>query len=59
MYESQYYMLDSYTNVDGQPTILRMETGSSKLQIPHFLRLVREVTADENYTTKNMAMRDF
>ena len=50
-------MVESYANVDGQPSILRIETTTEgqKFTIPPFLQVLREVTDDPYYETCNMA----
>lgn len=50
-------MVESYANVDGQPSILRIETTTEgqKFAIPPFLQVLREVTDDPFYETGNMA----
>jgi len=61
IYERQYFMVESFTNVDGSPSILRIETtgDGKKLSIPPFLKIVREVTDNPFYNTKQMATYDY
>ena len=48
IFESQYFMVESFSNVDGSPSLLRIETTDErkKITIPPFLRVLREVTND-------------
>ena len=49
--------MESYANVDGQPSILRIETTTEgqKFNIPPFLQVLRDVTDDPYYETNVMA----
>lgn len=57
IYERQYFMVESFTNVDGTPSILRIETTGEgqKIKIPPFLKVLRDVTDEVQYKTKSMA----
>lgn len=57
IHERNYFLVESYANVDGQPSILRIETTTEgqKFAIPPFLHVLREVTDDPFYETSNMA----
>ena len=51
-------MVESCANIDGSPNILRIETTEKEDQqyiIPSFIKILREVTDDPNYETKNMS----
>jgi hypothetical protein len=51
-------MVESFANIDGSPNILRIETtgiDDQQFIIPPFIKILREVTDDQNYETKNMA----
>jgi hypothetical protein len=54
-------MVESFTNVEGQPSILRVETSgdNDKLKIPPFVRVLREVTGEDQYESVNMADLDY
>jgi len=58
-------MVESFTNVDGQPSILRVETSdyddgdNNNLKIPPFVRVLREVTNEDQYESVNMADLDY
>ena len=47
-------------NVDGQPSLLRIESSKEhkQLSIPSFLDVIREVTHDNNYVGSKMAETD-
>ena len=57
IFEQQYFMVETFLNIDGKPNFLRIETSKEhrELKIPAFLSLIREVTHDEIYTSINMA----
>lgn len=57
IYEQQYFQVDFFLNVDGNPSILRIETTkeAQEIRIPPFLQVLREVTTDKNYETRVMA----
>lgn len=57
IHERSYFLVESYANVDGQPSILRIETTTEgqKYEIPPFLQVLKEVTDDPYYDTINMA----
>jgi hypothetical protein len=56
-------MVETFMNVDGEPSILKVEVdGGKKLDaalIPPFLKVLREVTDDQEYETYNMAKTDY
>ena len=54
-------MVETYTDLDGQPSILRIETTGEmqKIHIPPFIKVLREVTSDPFYETKQMAEKDY
>lgn len=47
-------------NVDEQPSFLRIETTAEHgfIRIPDFVKVVREVTHDRDYTTIEMSRKD-
>lgn len=62
IYERQYFMIESFTNIDGTPSILRIETtgeGRKTIQIPPFLKVLRDVTGESEYKTSNMSDLDY
>jgi len=46
IYEGKYFMVETYTNVDGAPSILRVESAgeNNRLKIPPFVKVLKEVT---------------
>ena len=57
IHERNYYMVESYANIDGCPSILRIETTveGQKIVVPDFIQVLRDVTNDQFYDTVNMA----
>jgi len=49
--------VETLLNVDGTPTLLRIETTKEQreLSIPDFLDVIREVTHDKDYASSKMA----
>ena len=60
IFEQQYFIVETFVNVDGQPSLLRIETSKEhkELTIPAFLNVLREVTMDKNYVGSHMAEHD-
>jgi len=52
IYEQQYFMVETFLNIDGQPSLLRIETSKerSEIQIPAFVQVLKEVTENNNYS---------
>ena len=53
-------MVESFANIDGCPSILRIETTvydslNTSILMPPFLKVLREVTDDRSYETKKMS----
>jgi CYTH domain-containing protein len=48
-------------NVDGQPSLLRIETTKehAQIEIPAFLDVIKEVTHDKSYVGSKMAENDY
>ena len=61
MYKNQHFIIDTFKNVDGQPSLLRIETEvkSELIAKPEFLKYCREVTDEENYSTFNMSDKEY
>ena len=61
IYERQYFMVETFLNIEHHPTILRVEgsTERDKMKLPPFLKVVREVTDDNAYETWFMARNDY
>lgn len=54
--DGQYYIVETFLNVDQQPSILRIETceSSTPVNMPKFLRVLRDVTMDNNYSRNEL-----
>jgi len=54
-------MVDSFMNVDGIPSLLRIETTKeeSQLIIPPFVKVLKEVTDEGNYASRTMAKHNY
>ena len=54
-------MVDTFLNVEGTPSILRIETTkeAQEIKIPPFLQVLREVTDDAEYESVRMADNDY
>lgn len=50
-------MVDTFINVDGTPSLLRIETTKEEreLKIPPFVKSLKEVTDDNMYSSATMA----
>ena len=61
IYEQQYFMVDSFINTDGSPSILRIETSKeeSQIKIPPFVKILREVTEDDQYASRIIAKTSY
>ena len=57
MYENQHFLIDTLNNVNGSPSLLRIQTEleSEKVVKPDFLEYFRDVTDEDEYSTYNMA----
>ena len=57
IYEQDYFMVETFLNCDGQPSLLRIETNQKEdeLKLPKFCKVVREVTEDNLYAASNLA----
>ena len=61
IYENYYYIVESFTNIEPCPSILRVDstTQSTKKKLPPFLQILREVTGESNYETWFMANKNY
>ena len=61
IYESKYFMVETFLNTEPFPSILRVETTAqnSGKKLPPFLNVVREVTGEKSYETWFMANKDY
>lgn len=61
IYEQQYFIVDTYLNVDGCPSLLRIETTklATEINIPPFVKILKEVTDIENYNSSSIAKKNY
>jgi CYTH domain-containing protein len=54
-------MVDTFLNVEGVPSIMRIETTkeAQQIKIPPFVKMLREVTEEIEYETRTMADHDY
>ena len=52
-------MVETYLNVDGQPSFLRVETDSNNIKIPSFINSIKDVTNDHNWSTYAIANKSY
>jgi len=57
IYEQQYFIVETFLNIDHQPSVLRIETSKeqSELKIPSFVKILKEVTSNNEYAGSTMA----
>ena len=61
IYESKYFMVETFQNLEPYPSILRVETTqkNTSKKLPPFLHTIREVTGEKEYETWFMADKDW
>ena len=61
IFEQYYFQLETFTNIPGTPSFLLVESSNDgkEIKLPPFLKVEREVTGDDFYSTKNLARKDF
>ena len=61
IYEQQYFMVESFCNVDGSPSLLRIETTKEgkNIKTPPFVRVLKDVTEDSQYASSTMARHQY
>jgi len=54
-------MIETFYNVDGAPSLLRIETTKQEkeIKIPPFVKVLKEVTEDNNYASSTMAKHNY
>jgi hypothetical protein len=56
-------MVETYVTVEGKPSVLRIESDdadeSPSGSIPPFLRVLREITNEDAYETKSIALKTY
>lgn len=57
IYEQQYFMVETFCNVDGAPSLLRIETTKEgkEIKIPPFVKVLKDVTEDSQYASSTFA----
>ncbi len=61
IYEQQYFMVETFVNVDGAPSLLRIETTKQgkEIKIPPFVRVLKDVTENNQYASSVMAKHTY
>lgn len=61
IYQKNYFRLETLTNVKGCPTFLHAESHDidNNVTLPPFLNIVKDVSRDEEYKTRRVAMKDY
>ncbi len=61
LYNKSYMVVDTYTDVDGSPSVLRVlyEKDCKEPVLPSFLKIVREITDEKEYSNHLMAKPDW
>lgn len=54
-------MVECFTNVDGSPSILKIEStqNNEEIKTPPFVKVMREVTNEDVYETNQMAQTNY
>lgn len=54
-------MVDTFCNIDGSPSLLRIETTKEEkeIKIPPFVKVLKEVTNDSMYASSAMAKNNY
>jgi hypothetical protein len=54
-------MVDTFLNLEGTPSIMRIETTeeAQAIKIPPFVKVLREVTEEKAYETRSMSEQDY
>ena len=58
VYNSQPFMLERYTNVQGAPVILKVETKNQTVDLPPFIPIIQEITNDRSYSSAHLSKRN-
>ena len=59
VYGNNPFIVDSFVNVDGLPSFLRVETEKTALELPPFIKVIKDVTTDDHFQTRNLAALNF
>ena len=52
-------MIETITNIEGQPTFLRIETSNEGIIIPPFIEVLEDVTSKKEYSSPSIAHVDY
>jgi len=55
VYQTNYFVIETYVNVPGQPSVLRVETNNEKVELPPFLSIEKDIKHDSTYTSASLA----
>ena len=56
-YEDQHFMLETYKNLEGTPSILKIDTDHEEIKLPPFIPISKDVTKDFKYSSVNLAKK--
>lgn len=62
IYERKYFMIETFLNIENNPSVLRVDftqDRTTKMKLPPFVTVVREVTDDNAYQTWRMALNNY
>uniref|UniRef100_A0A7S3CU52 NadR/Ttd14 AAA domain-containing protein n=1 Tax=Strombidium rassoulzadegani TaxID=1082188 RepID=A0A7S3CU52_9SPIT len=59
MFENQYFQLETFTNIIGAPTFLLVESEDEHVSLPPYLKVLKDVSNNAQYSTHNMSRHDF
>lgn len=59
IWNNTHYLLETYLNIHGQPTILRIETSKEEIKFPPFIEIIRDVSECDSFFSRNMARPDY
>lgn len=60
LYEGHYFQIETCTNISGGPTFLRLENHENgDVTVPPYIKVLKDVTTDEHFTTKHISRPDF
>ena len=61
IYKSNYFQLETYVNIEGFLSLLKIQTNSPspQIEIPPYIEVIREVTDDPGYMAHCLAKIDY
>jgi len=54
-YKTQYFVLETLKSMPGRPTTLRTASHRDQVELPPFLKTVKEITGDKDYSNYNLS----